>query len=277
MGAMPCSPSTSLLETLLQRSSVVECLIDGVENKRDIEAELDVSRPTIDRAMRSLEDAGLVVTRGSTCELTRYGRLAYGAYRSLVDEFDSLYRARGLLVGRPGNGAIERRAVVDSTVYVADQKAPFETFKLVEDRIADADVLQGSFPVVVPHYLETIERRVTDSDLVVELLFEEELRDVLDRRYRTMHRTVRESDGSTIGLVPSLPSFTLLVVDRTEIWIGTFRDGGSPRGVLRNRSPEAVDWATETFECIRNTALQERVTAKRADVGSVESAGVDGD
>ena len=70
--------STHSLEVLLQRVEVLERLVEGPSYRRDLSDELGVSRSTIDRAVRELEELQFV-------ENCRDGVRATAAGRNAID------------------------------------------------------------------------------------------------------------------------------------------------------------------------------------------------
>lgn len=74
---MSGSISPPLLETIARRACVIKCLLEGGSDKRELEAALDVSRTTVDRAVSSLSDVECIAYRDGKWDVTLLGQLAY--------------------------------------------------------------------------------------------------------------------------------------------------------------------------------------------------------
>jgi len=94
---MSGSISPPLLETIARRACVIQCLLDDRADKRELEAVLDVSRTTVDRAVSSLDDAGCIVYQDGKWEVTLLGKLAYNEYEQLAARYRGLTAAQPLL------------------------------------------------------------------------------------------------------------------------------------------------------------------------------------
>jgi predicted transcriptional regulator len=78
--------SADVRQLLSQRADALSRLLDADRTKNELTEELDVSRSTVDRAVRELESNGLVRREGGTVTATLSGRLAYDSYRRFCAE-----------------------------------------------------------------------------------------------------------------------------------------------------------------------------------------------
>jgi predicted transcriptional regulator len=86
--AAETAPS-KIIDTLSQRIRFIECLLDGPKDKQEFVEELDVSRSTVDRAVRELEALEFIEYRNASYCLTLYGQLVvqeYQAFESSIEE-----------------------------------------------------------------------------------------------------------------------------------------------------------------------------------------------
>lgn len=87
-----------LLNTLLPRHEIIECLEEKPKTKPELTRECEVSRSTINRGINSLLDAGIVERiEGSRYELTLYGSILHRDVDRLLDRFRTLSEVRTLL------------------------------------------------------------------------------------------------------------------------------------------------------------------------------------
>lgn len=95
-----------LLNTILPRHELIECLEEEPRTKPELTRECEVSRSTINRGINSLLDAGAVERiEGSRYELTLYGSILHRDLDRLLDRFETLREVEALLteVGKATN------------------------------------------------------------------------------------------------------------------------------------------------------------------------------
>ncbi|MEA5388779.1 hypothetical protein VB773_04070 [Haloarculaceae archaeon H-GB2-1] len=88
---------SELLKMAAKRHDFLLALHDGILSKSEMEQSVDASRPTIDRAFRELEDAGLLSSQGTSYELTNFGYLFCDQFSQTVRTYETLSDARTLL------------------------------------------------------------------------------------------------------------------------------------------------------------------------------------
>ncbi|MFP8954043.1 hypothetical protein ACLI4Z_13910 [Natrialbaceae archaeon A-arb3/5] len=76
--------------TVLDRGDVLSEIIRGANQKRTIDERLSISRPTIDRAIRELEEQNLVNRTGGKASVTPLGEMAHKVYRNTTSTLSGL-------------------------------------------------------------------------------------------------------------------------------------------------------------------------------------------
>lgn len=245
-------PERILLEKLLRRTALIERLKEGIVEKRELTEQLDVSRATVDRAVRELESAGVVERTGEGYALTLFGELAYAEFRRLVDRFEALDRARELLLLLPRGFEIEAAVLEDAEIVPAERPMPHEPLERLEELVETHDRVSCYMPVAFPSSVAAFHRRITETDAEVELFLDEPLVDRLRANYAEELREVLASENATLRQFPAERGLDVMLAlfDGRVVWIGV-PDDGSVRGSITLESDRARDWARERLDRCR--------------------------
>jgi predicted transcriptional regulator len=247
-------PST-LLDTLSKRIRVLEHVRRGVDDRREIEEALGVSRQTVTRALQELEDVNAVRdTYTDGFEVTLYGELAYQRYDDLRSTYGWLVEAEELLKSVPSNVPVEARILEGAEVVIPDEHAPHQPLQFIDGLVESGDQLQSVVPVVLLKYVDLLHDLVAKQDIETDLLIADDLTSPLFATYRDQFRTWVSVDNCTVWRTTEPLPFGLAVTGSGSMWIGFHSDGGGVRGALVNDAEPAVDWARETFERYRESA-----------------------
>lgn len=258
-------PPCRLMQTVASRARVIECLFDGVTDKRDLQDALDVSRTTIDRAFHDLEEIDVVRSSGSDYELTLSGRLAYQNDEQLSQRYQSIATATPLLLQLPIDAPVGVRLLKDADVSPSKPCAPHEPISQLEELIHHGTHVRAFFPVVLQRYVDLFHDQITETSIEAELILGDDIVDVLSEHYSDEFRAIVRADACELLTVPEAPPFGLVVVDTKHVWMGVHEERGGLRGAIYNETEDAVDWGVETYQQYRNRAA--------ADVTSMLSEG----
>jgi predicted transcriptional regulator len=233
------------VRTLWNRSSFVCCLAEGIDDKREIQQKLDVSRTTVDRAFIELEDAGVVTSTGSEYDLSPYGKLLFEEYRRFFDRCNDIRAVQTLLAYLPSETTLDRCVLNSATVHHASRSAPQKPLDALEGLLQRSERLEGRLPVVVPRTVANLHRQVMTTDVEVQLVFEaESITHLSDNHGEKLHE-ILTADGVEVRCSDSELPFGL-VVGNDETWLGGYDTDGSLKGAIVNDDEAAVEWATET-------------------------------
>lgn len=238
------SPERTLLEKLLRRTELIERVEEGIVEKRELTERLDVSRATVDRAVRELESADVLERTGEGYALTLFGELAYAEFRRLVDRFETLDSARELLVLLPAGFEIEPEVLDGAEVVLAERPIPHEPLDRFEELIETHDRTSCYMPVAFPSSIAVLHRRITTSEAEVELLFDGPLVDRLRANYDDELRDALAAENATLRRIPPERGLdvVLALFDERVVWIGVHADG-DVRGSITLESDRATEWA----------------------------------
>lgn len=254
--------SPPLLETVARRAPVIECLLKEPADKRELELVLDVSRTTVDRAVRRLSEAECITQRDGKWEITLLGRLAYEQYKQLTLKYEGLITAQTLLSHLPSGTPFDVRILVDAEILPAEPPAPHMPTDRLEELLDGSNRARGLSSVVLPKFISLFYHHTVEQDTNTNLVLESELVEYLWNAHAQKMCAVIESDsGSVWSLDQSLP-FGLVLIDGDIVWIAVYDEDGGLKGAIINDNPATIKWATSMFHSYRQQAEQESVRSQ---------------
>lgn len=251
----------ALLQTLVRRGDVLERVLSGVTDKPSLVEELDVSRSTVDRAVRELSGSGLLARDGGTVRATQYGRVAARAFGCLRGRLGDIDRARPILEQVPPEVALSPDALDGADIVSGGESTPYETLERLEEDLASADAAYSVVGNVLDSRgLDTFSRFIVEDGLHYEAvytgevvrLFRERRRDELETMVATGRYRVFELEGTPIR-------YTLVVTESEDggsLCLVPDFGNGEVGGSLFNDAPAAVEWGRETVESYRDCATE---------------------
>lgn len=244
--------ASDLLDTLSRRRTVISRLDDEALDKPALTDQVDVSRQTVNRALRELETIGVVERVNGNYRLTLFGRVALAEFESLLARYDRLCSMRDLLEYLPPDFEFDSEAFADAEITYADPPVPHEPIREFEELVEGARTVVGYSPVSFPQYVTVFHRQSTETDTDIELYLDAPLVRSLHREYETEFReTLAEPNFALYQLEETLcPNMGIAVFDETTVWVGVYDDSGNLRGTLITDADRAVRWARERLtEC----------------------------
>jgi predicted transcriptional regulator len=253
-----------LLSTIARRATLLREILDGHTTKRELEAVLDVSRSTLDRAIRCLDKKELIAYRKGECVVTLYGRLALQEYERLEDQYDSLDSAKPLLLSLDPELSFPPAALRGADIVVAEQPAPHAPIDRLEDLLRECHSIVGFAPAVRPRSIEIFQEYITSGGVETELLLGGDLLDYLQTAHSSAFGDVLDCNHCTIRRVEEAPAFGIVLVDEDRVWIGVYDDRGRLQGAIVNHNAAALAWATDTIRTYpaqsEELSVQNRIT-----------------
>lgn len=247
--------SLELLETVAKRICVLECIRDGIDDRRTIADEINVSRQTVSRALEELERAKIIKDKyAEGFEITLFGRLAYQQFDELRTSYRWLLEAYEVLVHTPAEVPIDMRMINNGDTLASNARAPLQPFYEVREMMQSANELKCFFPVVLPCYMNFCHTQIIERGIEVEVILNDNLLPTLLSTYREEFRGCVQADNCTIWQTAEHLPLALGIIDDQTVWTGIHRSEGSHIGVVINSTDAAVDWAVELFECHREKA-----------------------
>lgn len=250
-------PATELLGLLAQRGEYLEAIADGAGGKHELAARFDVSRSTVDRAVRELSDAGLLERSHGEVSLTLSGRLVLAAFRQFRSEVRGLAEAADVLAELADDVPLDVSLFADATVVSAAPHTPQKPIGELEDVIANATQVRTLANSVLPDLVSLYRDRIADGELTADVVVSPDVLDVLVAEHHGDVNDAVSTDRMTLSLAPgSLPYGLVLasLPDQDVVVVICGRE--TITGIVVNDDPSALDWAESRFEAVESDATR---------------------
>lgn len=249
------SETGDAMSLLTHRRQLLKSVEEGSADKQALVEDVGVSRSTVDRAVRELEEAGLVSRTGGTVALTTSGRVALLAHDRLSDTIRGLGAASDLMRHLPVDSVPDPVIFQGGTVVEGTPEVPQRPATTLSGLVAEAQDIRGVALSVEPELVTAgrdaiVERQVdmtvgVPETVVARLLgtHEEALEDSLEGGI-----DLRQTDAD----IP----FGVMVFDRPAARVAALLVYGESglRGVVTNERDAAVAWAGQYVETWLNRA-----------------------
>jgi tetratricopeptide (TPR) repeat protein len=253
-----------LLKLVGRRSELLELLVEAPHGQGELEAALEESRSTVDRALRELEEAGLVRWVDGSYHATLAGRLQLQHYREFVGRSSDLLAAMSFLEALPPGTPIGPPLVRGCSVAEPRDRGPEELTPRLERILAAGDraVLAVSADMS-PGSLRKLVRRANDRGVTMETFLAPGLVDRLETEFPELLAGLA-ADGGTVLEAPTLTFGLLVVPGAHEVAVGADAADGRNLGMLHNDTDAALAWATDLVEDLRDRATDVTADVRRA-------------
>lgn len=249
------APSEAV-RTVLDRREFLDALRDGPKDKRTLVEAADVSRSTVNRAVRDLETAHLVERTNGGYRTTAYGELLAEEFASLLDTASFAWEVRDVLEQLPTvelDFELSRLADADITTPTpANPSAPMERVVEIKRNVTTLRSLASGRS---PGALDAHERGAQEGDVSFESVCSVDLVSwlVADDERREQLAGLLEHDGvSVYAYDGEIPVPVGITEDRT--FFGVESPEGAPVALVESTDDRVRDWAVERFESARDAA-----------------------
>jgi predicted transcriptional regulator len=251
----------AVADVISKRRGPLRSLLDEPRDKRDLVAALDMPRSTLDRAIRELEEHGLVEYDGGVYRPTLYGRAALEAHESYRRALGDLSAAAEVVRPLSVDSPLGRELLEGAQVVASAPHAPDDVLARVFDSVREAERVRGVAPVALTGHTDRFREAAVEADGHLELVLAPEVFEVLARTQGDGVVDAIESGDVEFyrGRIPF--RFGLWLAD-DEAGVVVYTGTGI-RGVLVNDTEPAVTWATELYDRVRRSADPVTVTDVR--------------
>lgn len=244
---------------LSQRADVLAVLVERPHGKKELTAELDVSRSTVDRTVRRLESNGLVRRTGGQVEATLAGRLAYESHSRYCDQVGDVARFSDLLAELPPSADVGHEFLREATAYRSEPPATGRPSNEVLTLWRQGARIRSCAKVINDRTAtEVIHRQITERDTDGEFVFTSDLAAHVRQQYFDICHDMVSTGRLRLYEVESIP-FELFLVDG-EGWaravVLIYSESEALRGAIVNDTDDAIAYAEETFERYREAATE---------------------
>jgi DNA-binding transcriptional ArsR family regulator len=240
----------NLVDVAGRREAILDLLRDGPAAKRDVIDATGRSRSTVDRAIESLVDAGLVVARDGGYETTCAGVLALEARRAYESEARAIAEAAPALEPLWKETPISRSFVRAASVLLVETSRTADAQTRLQRAVENAGAVRLALSTVPGEaFLQSLEETAVEAGVPVTLVYDAELFEAVAReRPSWLRRLVL--DGEARVQTGEVPEFGLLLTDGPDGRAATLQtyDEGRLHAVLQADADPAVLWADETID-----------------------------
>ncbi|MFB6235580.1 MAG: helix-turn-helix transcriptional regulator [Halopenitus sp.] len=242
-----------ILGTIARRTSLLHRIRDGCRDKRELEQSLDISRSTLDRAVRRLSDEGVVRYQNGKCTVTLFGQLALEEYEQLNTRYEALDKSKPLLQVLNPDIPLDPQVFDGAHIVLSEKPAPHAPINGLEDHLEQCHSIIGFSPVVLPRYVEIFYEHAVERDVEIELILNCDLVKYLWTAYPSKLQDVLEQENTTVCRIDETTKIGIVVVDNEQVWIGVYDDGGL-EGAIINDNEFTLEWATDMLHTYRSQA-----------------------
>lgn len=240
-----------LVSLLARRIEVLEHLLDEPQTRPELVADLDISRSTIDRAVRELEGMGLVEFDDGNYRASIVGHLAHQEYAELREELVILEEAADLLTTLPPDAPLDLSVLQGAEVVIGREPAPHVPGSRLPEFLGGAEHLRTlSMAYTTPETGDVVANSVEEEGVRVEIVLERDLYEYLTESGALDIDSLADNPTFEAGLAEDLP-FGLIIADRsgdTEVCLAVYGQERTLEGIIINDTPEAVEWAESVWD-----------------------------
>lgn len=252
---MGCEDVECLIGLLSRRYDLLEALSDGAQTKNELESMLGVSRSTVDRAVRSLEEEDFVVRGTGGVSLTLVGRIVLDGYRRFRSGLVGLDQARPLFHEFHRDELLPFELFRDADVINANRQSPHRPIVALQQFLDDATTVKSIVTGLIPEYVEFYRTQIVDRETAVELVVQSPVLDELLATYWDSMDEALSTGRLTVYETPTDPPYSLKVAetDSREVGMVTYGDQGVS-GFIRSDDERAVEWAEAVYRRTKSDA-----------------------
>jgi len=243
-----------LVEVINRRMDVLAAL-DTPRQKRDLVEELDLSRSTVNRAVRQLESLGLVARDGGYRQ-TVAGRLVAQAYAEFVADLGDVVRMEGLLTALPPDAPMNLALTRGATVHRSSPAAPTASLDRSVEILRNASRVRVATPRISREDIFEVAREEAETGTEIEFIFGADLVAHVRERRPEWLAAMAGCEGCSLYVLPGLV-INVGVARLSDGWhagMVVYDGGGDFQGIVENDSLEAYAWGEAALEELRSAA-----------------------
>lgn len=235
----------------IRRAAVFTRLSEGPGSRRELEAELGVSKATLHRIVTTFADAGMVRETDEGVTLTGAGRETAAAVDEYLDRMAQVRRLEPLLNGLPPELGFDIAAFAEAEVITPSPGHPQRPVQRVVDFVEAATSLRATAAVVLPIYVEVLSREVL-AGMETELVVAPAVVEALTAEYP--EQFARALDAGTLQMLvnKAIDIGVALDGERALLVVAT---GDSTQVAAVSDRPAAVEWVESVYETYRAEAV----------------------
>lgn len=233
----------NVINVILKRRVVLRYICQYKPDKRVLVENLSDSRPTIDRAVRELEDHNLVERVDGVCKPTYTGKTAYELCEEFRNSFQVLKETSSELSSLPLDTDLDKSIFLDGSVFHPPDCAPYESIQPLDEDIRNGEKIIAATEVLIPH-IDQILRQGADNKKDITLFLSNSVLDVLLKNQSdTIIPHIESCNAIYRGI--KIPQYSLFLIDDEILYTGIYSRTNHLSAVIRNTNQQGIQWAKE--------------------------------
>lgn len=251
----PRKQALDIVDVLLDRSDVVESLLEEPKSKRDLVEDTDVSRSTVDRATRELETAGLIEYVDGSFAITPLGEFSEAQTADLLETLRLREQLDSFLQWVPNSDQdFDLDMIADADIALPEPGNPYNMVNKHVQALEEAGTVQAVLPVTGLHGFEAAHEAIVENGADYEFVVTPEVAETHESNpnYAPLYEEVVETGRFNSYIYDGEIPYYLGLLDET-VQIGV-DDGGKPRALLGTDSDEMQEWAENKYRSYKQRA-----------------------
>lgn len=246
-------------EIVAQRAQYLEAMVDESYRKTELTDVLDTPRSTVDRAVRQLEEEGLVKRVDSEFTTTLTGELAFERYAKYAEFSQNLFQAKEILNTIEEDVDFPAEFMQDTTVALAQAHMPEQGVLDVRGLVKESPYLHGLAPVALSAFTEWIQEMLMDGGHSFEIIASDEVFETLQTAmpgdFEMFQDHSEQFELFTSG--EEMPYALWFVEPDGVEHVGiTVYNGTGAVGSVVSSHPAAVEWGREQYNEFKSNSDQ---------------------
>lgn len=250
--------ATDVVDTVINRHELLDCLLNRPLDKRTLEDDVSVSRSTIDRAVRELEVLGLVEYSNEGYKVTPVGELVTTECADVLElaaialEFDEFLRWLPL-----SRFDLDIRLLADAELLVPESNNPYSMINRHVHLVEKTNHGRAMLPLVGLHAFEAAHENIVENGAETELVVESGVAEVLltNPPFEELTSEMLQTGRFEVFVYDGTIPYFVGVYDDKIIQIGADEDS-EPRALVETDRDEVRTWAHATIDAYKQQATE---------------------
>lgn len=254
--------STELSVTLEKRFDCLAALVDDPRSKNELENIMEYSRSTLDRAIRDLREADLILYRDGVWMPTHLGRGVYDIRSQYLDRLEEMKKMASIIEPLPKDSPLGCAVVKDAEVHTATSSVPDAIMARVVDYLEGESTIRMITPRIALGFAEGLYGQVSNDDTdILKLIIPGETFEELNQASPEFVNSLLDNEDIRLYRSEIPFSFGLWIADQDHVGCVAYTDHGVS-GLIVNDTTDSLEWADDQWEDIHD---QSQLIFRRGD------------
>lgn len=232
------------------RVRMLNLLAVGPVERRELEDELEISRPTLSRILDDFDVYGWATNDGQLYEATQLGAFVNDEFQRLIERFEIVAHLREVGKWFPDDGyEFDLSFLSDARIVQPSKEDAMATMSHIASRVEIAEEVRTLSYSMLPY------EKVIKDGQQFEAIFEPAALEIMmeDPKMRSWaHEMLTTGTASIYRYDAEVPYVIVITDEGTNLCLSG--EDGSPRAVIETDSDHIREWAENTFEFYRSEA-----------------------